>query len=194
MPTGYTADISKGITFQQYALHCARAFGALILMRDDPSDASIPERFEPSKYHTEALAVASDRLTQLRIMSPADAESAAQASHATACAYYETRRVERLELRSKYDAMLAQVVAWQAPTPGHTEYKSFMEKQIRESIEWDCGEYGEVPICQSGGEWLAAAIMQAEQDIDYHTKEDAKERERTEGRNGWIKALRDSLA
>lgn len=48
MPTGYTADVQSGkvTDFAEYAMNCARAFGALVLMRDDPSDADIPERFE----------------------------------------------------------------------------------------------------------------------------------------------------
>lgn len=193
MPTGYTAAIADGITFKQYAFSCARAFGALVMMRDEPSDAPIPERFEPSKYHSEALAVASDRLAQLRLMSPADADSAAQAEYAEALCSHNERRAEKLELRSKYEAMLAQVVAWQAPTPGHVEYKAFMEKQILESLEWDCREYSDEPVLQGGTVWLTDAIEHVEKNIAYHTMEDAKERERTEGRNTWIKALRDAL-
>ena len=45
MPTGYTADIQDGkiTTLREYALSCARAFGALIMMRDDPHDAPIAD-------------------------------------------------------------------------------------------------------------------------------------------------------
>jgi hypothetical protein len=193
MPTGYTAAIKDGISFKEYAFGCARAFGALVMMRDEPSDAPIPERFEPSNYHTEALATVSDRLAQLRLMSPADAESAAQAEYAKAVRDHNERRAEREELRSKYQAMLAQVVAWQAPTPGHAEYKAFMEKQILESIEWDCRDYSDEPVLQDGAAWLTDTIEYLEKNIAYHTREDAKERERTDSRNTWIKALRDAL-
>ena len=193
MPTGYTAQIADGITFKQYALSCARAFGALILMRDDPSDAPIPERFEPSNWNAQRLQEASDRLAQLRLMSPADADAAARAEHAKAVEDYDKRAEERSQLRKKYEAMLEQVVAWKAPTADHVEYKSFMEKQIRESIDWDCREYSDRPSLQAGTEWIATAMAKAERDIAYHTKEDAAERTRTEGRNSWIKALRDSL-
>jgi hypothetical protein len=193
MPTGYTAAIKDGISFKEYAFGCARAFGALIMMRDEPSDAPIPDRFEPSNYHTEALATVSDRLARLKLMSPADAENAAQAEYAEAMRSYNDRRAERQELRAKYEAMLAQVVAWQAPTPGHVDYKAFMEQQIRESIEWDCHEYGGEPVQETGAVWLGLAIADAERSIERHSQEDAKERGRTEGRNAWIKALRDAL-
>lgn len=193
MPTGYTAPIKDGISFRQYALNCARAFGALVLMRDDPADAPIPERFEPSTWNADRLQEASERLTQLRLMSLADTEREALAAHTEALRSYNERKAEREELRGKYEAMLAQVVAWQAPTADHVEYKKFMETQIRESIDFDCREYEDAPTLQSGAEWLAAAIKKAEWDVQYHTREDSKERERTEGRNAWVKALRDSL-
>jgi hypothetical protein len=50
MPTGYTAAVADGtITeFPDFAMQCARAFGTLVLMRDEPQDAAIPEKFEPA--------------------------------------------------------------------------------------------------------------------------------------------------
>lgn len=54
MPTGYTHKIKDGMTFKEYALRCARNFGALMDMRDDPMDAPIPI-FTPSGYHEEKL-------------------------------------------------------------------------------------------------------------------------------------------
>jgi len=44
MPTGYTAEIYEGekeVTFEKFALTCARAFGACITIRDEPMSASI---------------------------------------------------------------------------------------------------------------------------------------------------------
>ena len=44
MPTGYTYDLydGKDIEFPDFVMKCARAFGALIEIRDDPMDAAIP--------------------------------------------------------------------------------------------------------------------------------------------------------
>lgn len=41
IPTGYTADIAKDISFREYAISCMKNFGATIVMRDAPIDASI---------------------------------------------------------------------------------------------------------------------------------------------------------
>ena len=64
MPTGYTASVADGrvTEFAPFALQCARAMGALIMMRDEPHDAPIPERFEASDYYSKSLAEARERL------------------------------------------------------------------------------------------------------------------------------------
>lgn len=194
MPTGYTADIAKGITFQQYALSCARAFGALVLMRDDPSDAPIPDRFEPSDYNVNALKAARERLATLDAMSFDQSAEASRAAYLEALGRHEERIAEATELRNKYNGMLAQVVKWEPPTPDHVNYKTFMLDQIRESIDFDCRtDYYAKPEPMTGAQWLAGEIEKARRDVVYHAEENRKEVERTESRNAWIKALRDSL-
>jgi hypothetical protein len=69
MPTGYTAAIKDGISFQQFAMACARAFGALVMMRDEPSSAPIPD-FQPSNFHVEHLELARAELARLQALTP----------------------------------------------------------------------------------------------------------------------------
>ena len=66
MPTGYTAAVKDGITFEQFAWSCARAFGALIDMRDSPTGAPIPQRFEPSQYNAVEAEKASAEIERLK--------------------------------------------------------------------------------------------------------------------------------
>lgn len=196
MPTGYTAAIKDGITFRQFAMNCARAFGATITMRDDGGDGSnIPERFEPDQHHAKALKEAYDDLAALNIMTKEGAARRASEYYEAA----EARRLEMLreirELRVKYEAMLAEVKAWKAPTPDHVAFRSFMLDQIDGSIRFDCSEsyYGTPTKRLTPEEWLVSERSRIKRDIDYHTKNYAEEVERTEKRNAWIKALRDSL-
>lgn len=196
MPTGYTAAIKDGITFRQFAMNCARAFGATITMRDDGGDGSnIPERFEPSDYHLKELRKAQNELAVLSAMTPEDVAKRASEDYEAA----EARRLETLrekrELRAKYEAMLAEVKAWKTPTPDHIQFRNFMLEQIGSSIDFDCGEsYYDKPTQRlTPEEWLLGRRSKIEGDIDYHTKNYAEEVERTEKRNAWIKALRDSL-
>ena len=58
MPTGYTADIYEGndVSFRDFALKCARAFGACIEQRDDDANDK-PKLIEKTKdnYHIKRL-------------------------------------------------------------------------------------------------------------------------------------------
>jgi hypothetical protein len=194
MPTGYTAAIKDGISFEQYVWTCARAFGALVLLRDD-TQAPIPERFESSTYHVAELAKAKDRLATLNAMSMDDAVENEKHDYKAATKSYLARLDEKGELRTKYMAMLGQVRQWIPPTPDHQGLKDLMVQQIEQSIEFDCNtHYMELPAAILGGQlWLAQRTAEAECMVAYHADELAKEVSRTEDRNGWLQALRKSV-
>lgn len=194
MPTEYTADIKDGITFEQFVMRCARAMGALVMMRDEPFDAPIPERFEPSDYHAKAMEKAREDLCWLRQIP--DAESAREAEKEFFDALAQRERIfdEKNDLHQKYRAMLEQVLAWVPPSAEHEGIKSFMFEQITESIKFDCNlSYYEAPKRLSASGWKAIKIAEAERNLAYHTAEHAKEVERTEARNQWLRQLRESL-
>jgi hypothetical protein len=194
MPTGYTAAIADGITFEQYAMSCARAFGALIMMRDEPADAPIPEQFAPSSYNVEALEKAKARRSMLRTLTHEQVHAEATREFQAALTYYDKRLAECRDLRAKYDAMLASVQAWKAPTPDHEELRKFMLSQILESIPFDCDEkYITPPEMKSTDGWLSIEEAKAARDIAYHEKAHAEEVERTNSRTAWVQALRASL-
>jgi hypothetical protein len=184
MPTGYTADIAKGITFNSFAWSCARAFGALIMMRDSASDAPIPERFEPSDWNAKELANAKDRLATLQVMSRDDAAANAKAEYDAAVKSHRERLAEKQDLSDKYYAMLAEAVKWEPPTPEHQGLKDFMVEQIHQSIDWDCStKYMEAPLLLPTEAWLETQIAKAKHDVEYHEHQHAEEVERAEGRN-----------
>lgn len=194
MPTGYTADIAKDITFEQYAWHCARAMGALIMMRDDPSDAPIPEKFEPSDYNAKRLAKTQERLNWLNGLSLAEANGEAIKAHAAALDSHRRYESDKDSLRKKYWAMLEKVKAWTPPTADHVGFKEFMVEQIRSSIKFDChNSYEREPQPETGIEWRAKEVEKALKDVKYHSEEHAKEVTRNTQRNQWIASLRTSL-
>jgi len=194
MPTGYTAKIKDGITFEQYAWDCARAFGALIMMRDEPSDAPIPDKIEPSDYHEKALEKAINELSKLMRMSTGIAADYANEAWNDATESRERILEESDILEKSYTDMLAQVDKWVSPTPDHKNYKEFMRNQIIDSISHDCDmSYYSTITKLSGAEWLEAEKDSARHSIEYHTKAFREECERTDGRNAWIDALRKSL-
>lgn len=196
MPTGYTAAIADDITFDDFVMSCARGMGALVIMRDQPADAPIPERFEPSDYHTKKIAEATATIDRLARMTDAELEQAASEAYETALAAQAAAILRNDTLREKYNAMLAKVEAWQSPSEDHDGFKKFMVEQIAGSIDFDCNNryYREQKHTKlTGAEWRAQEEARARKDIAYHEVENAKEIERTEARNTWLRQLRDSL-
>lgn len=200
MPTGYTADLcEKEQTFQEFALGCARAFGACILMRDDPQNTPIPDEFQPSDYHVEAhkKAIAKrDYLTSL--------------TNAECIAYGEQRRDEAIKraqeliestrkTAERLSAMIERVQQWQPPTDEHTNFKKFMLEQLQETLRFDGNaDFWETQLetatNSSPMDYYGRDLSSAEHGINYHTVEYSKEVERTNERNAWIRALRESLS
>jgi len=192
MPTGYTAAIAEGISFEKFVWNCARAFGALVLMRDEPADAPIPDSFAPSTSYQKWADEARTRLTALEAMIPSEVEIAAAAAHEMAMASWRKQTAASTELRNKYNAMLSRVVQWTPPTPDHHGLRDFMAKQIRESIDFDCHKSA-APDQQEPSAWHIAQMEHLRKLIARYEQSQAEEVERTEIRNQWLKALRESV-
>ena len=195
MPTGYTADIGdKDITFKQFVWSCARNFDALVMMRDDPIDAEIPEEFKPSNYDKESLEKAYRELKDLDQISEKEATLKAIEECNKKNKQEKEYEEKKLVLKNKYLFMLEKVKAWNPPSPDHENLKKFMISQIEESIDFDCKVYfNKTNTPLSGKDWLKEKRDHILWEIEYHTKEDREECERVAGRNLWLKQLRESL-
>lgn len=194
MPTGYTYRVQKGeiTTLRDFAMECARGMGALIMMRDEPTDAPIPERFEPSTpYHDEALTAARAVLAELPGLSDEECDKRAAQAYAEAMARWQERQDECAAGVARYDAMKALVEPWEGAPEG---LKEFMLSQLSDSRSFDGPrKYDEPPKPLSGAEWQRQAVEKAASDVGYHERERAKEITRTEERNRWIAQLRAAL-
>jgi hypothetical protein len=197
MPTGYTSEITADTTLEEFALKCARAFGALITMRDDPNDAPIPE-FKPSVYHVDRIVAAKERISALSAMTPQQCEAEIDKEASARARERANSKAESDAKRSAYEAVLAKVHAWTPPTEDHKGLKAFMIEQITESIRFDCHDDEFLdrvyPMTRKTvAEWHAAAMESARHDLAYHTSENAAEIARVESRNKWVRDLRNSL-
>jgi len=197
MPTGYTSDLYEGkdIEFPDFVMKCARAFGALIEMRDDPMDAAIPDKFEASSYHTEQLEKAEADVARIKAWDDTEADRQAQLAYDRAQREYEESLAKRAAMRERYEAMLAQVKAWTPPTSEHQGLKDFMVKQLEESIDFDCGtDYLTVPERLTGAAYKEQQLHSARWNASYHTEHGEADKKRANERTTWIRALRQSLA
>src|SRR5271168_1391855 len=102
MPTGYTEAIKDGISFQEFAMRCVRAMGVCITLRDEPSGAPIPERFEPSPSYKDALKSATEGLNDFFHMTPEEVTAANLAQYTAELERRNLAIQEKTELQVKY--------------------------------------------------------------------------------------------
>lgn len=198
MPTGYTADVADGkvADFPTFALRCARAFGALIEMRDAPMNAPIPDEFEPSTYYADQIAKLEQELAELCDLTPLQAADRQMAEYQEAIRGWRQRRKDRDERRVRYEKMRADVQAWTPPTPEHEGMKAFMLEQLDESIKWDCShKYDDRPRKPdpSTSDWLDESVERVRQRLADARESAQREAERIASRNEWVRSLRESL-
>ena len=196
MPTGYTASVQDGSTteFKDFALQCARAFGALVSMREEPKDATLPDTIEPLPYHKAALLRAQEDLKRIETLSDRDVAREADIQYERALELHRNCEAKRLAQLHRYETMLAKAQAWEPPTSDHQGLKRFMIEQLTESIRFDCTGYEpKEPQRKTEAAWRADAVERAKSDVAYHTKRWQEERERAASRTTWLRKLRASL-
>lgn len=197
MPTGYTADIIRGQSFEDFALGCARAFGACIHQRDDITSDK-PKLREESSYYEEKLPEALAELGYLQSLTDAQIEEYGQKARDEEIARIQKWIEEKSALREKYNAMLAKVGAWNPPTSEHVGLKEFMTKQIVDSINFDCNtkyylESLQDAITKSPVDFYNSAVQRAEWNVNHYEEELEKEEKRVAESNAWIIELYKSL-
>jgi hypothetical protein len=193
MPTGYTAAVSDGkITeLKDFIWQCARAMGALVMMRDEPSDAPIPEKFEPSPYYKDKFDEAKKELDELLAMAPGDLSAAAIADFDERVQSWRQSEQRKLNQIERYRAMIAKVEAWKPPSCDHVGLKDFMLQQLSESIRFDTDfKPAPEPKPTTGEEWRAKRLKELTWGADYYAKNHAREVERVNSRNEWLAQLR----
>jgi len=196
MPTGYTYMIEEGISFKDFVMGCARAMGALVMMREDPSDKPIPERFEPSDFYLKTFKEKEIELINIKKLTLKEIEVKVLMEYNKKIKDSQDYINKNIGLKEKYQKMLMAVQAWNVPSPDHKGLQDFMIQQLETSIEHDCDiEYTikEKITKPSAQEWRDNKIHLLLKRIADYKNEHLKEVKRVEGRNLWIKQLRESL-
>lgn len=193
MPTAYTHKVMEGSceSFSEFALLCARNFGACVSMRDDPLSKDIPE-FEPSTYHKVELERSLKELEVLESSTPEDIEHLYKDYVKKELDYYKRASKEHINTRIRYEQMLLKVRLWNVPTQDHENLKKFMIEQLESSIKYDCYEVT-LDINSNMTTWFNDKLRQASDKVVYHEKHWVEEQSRVSTRNQWIKDLKDSL-
>lgn len=195
--TGLTSLVAENdnVTLEQFAMRCARHFGALIDMRDEPMDAPIPEEIEVNEHYRKDYEMAKAEYENFIANPPTDEELEKQYNDYVA---EETEKAkqeneERRIIRERYEAMLAKVRKWQPPTSDHFRLKGFMEQQLTESIKWDCKEYE--PYIMKKDEFISShkAPEPLKECMELYKNIWQTHVIVVNSRNKWLKDLRESL-
>lgn len=196
MPTGYTHNIENDdFTFEDFALSCAKAFGACISMRDLPSNTPIPDEFKVEPYYQDKILETQKQIEKHLNLTLEEWNSLCDKDFEQK----ESRRIESLNkninLLYNYNKMLSKVKAWQAPSKEHIGLKEFMISQIEESIDFDCDVdyYNKPTVKVSVDVFKSETMVKLYKDLEYYTKNNEEDIKRVSQRNLWVKQLRESL-
>lgn len=197
MPSGYTYEIGKGISFKDFCLNCAKVFGACIAMRDDSVNKLIPV-FKYSDYHPKKIKEYKKKLKKINQMKIEKAEIKSLKNYKKKLSRKKQYRDEKIKLKLQYEDMLNHVSDWIPPTSEHFGLKTFMKEQINKSVEFDCGmDYiiNEIQAMKplTGEQWLQEQKGLLLEDMTYHEKGWVKEKKDIDNRNKWVKELKESL-
>jgi hypothetical protein len=196
MPTGYTADVQSGkiTTLAEYAMICARAFSACVMMRDDPLGPEIPE-FEPSTHCRDEMEKAKADLAAWQGMTETQRIEMQAREYAETVKYAEEQIAEINEQRRRYESMLAKAMAFVPPTSEHEGLARFMVDQLEDSIRFDCDTkyWDEMKRTIPFDEWQQRTTGRLLRDVEFYADEWQKEQQRTRSRNKLVRALKQAV-
>jgi len=197
MPTGYTAEIEKGIDFKTFVLRCSRAFGACIVQRDDNSEI-LPQLQESDDHHEKGIITAKNELNVLEGLTPEEQTLNAEVEFKKEVADHHESKTKNQQLKYKYERMFEKAKDWKPPTSEHMGLKEFMIEQLKSSLKFDIHDYDnnhlwKEPELKTGETWIEKKIEACRWSLQYHLKEDVKEKARIKDGNEWITQLFDCL-
>jgi hypothetical protein len=197
MATGYTHPVKDGkvTTLEQFAWSCARAFGGLIHLRDSdctgPSDPGDPP--EDYSYEEKSATEAEAELTKLEQRDDAAWKAAFVLENENIVEVNRRRTEEASTTRQRYEALLAQVSAWEPPTLDHRGLRDFMLEQLHSSVKHDCDPYLQ-KLWANVSDFKTTRLVNARDWAARSKAELAKAKERSRSRIEWVRDLRTSLA
>lgn len=205
--TGYTNElVEKNLDFPEFAKLCARSFGALVMMRDEPLDAKIVKDVEANDFYKKEITRKEKQLKKLlELKNPAEAIKFAKNEIKNKINEIEKFSDEEKERREKNAKILEKTLEkardYNPQSEKHIEFKKFVVDQLESSLNYEIGTKnyyaGEVQYLKDSLEtpieYLANRIDTLRKEISYHKEKEEEEIKRTNERNLWINQLFESL-
>lgn len=139
MPTGYNEKVLDGEEgFKEYALRCVHAF--TWEMRDMASGSPIPEPRRDT-WAEEALEKLEQELREKREWTVEQWAAEEERERNETNREKRETLAKRAAVRDRIEKVLAQVEAYQPPSPAHEAYKKFMADQLTLGLQHEGREY-----------------------------------------------------
>lgn len=185
MPTSYTYKVKEGeiTSLKDYAMECARAFGALIHMRDSDPGEKIPDTIPLEPYYYDTILEAQKELVEY-VYVDGDEER----DYHKQCKLVDDYENEKKLARARYDTMLEKVRVWDCKVEG---IKEFMIEQLETSIKCDCSDWAmPTTVKLSAEEYKAKELERLANNVARASSEYEKAVKRNNERNKWLRELR----
>ena len=139
MPSGYTEGIRNGTIndLNDFVWTCARGFGAFVTQKDDFDELPILKE-KPYPYYKNQIKKSLKEKQKYNEYTEDDWQNEYSKYVKTQLENINDNIKEKEELKEKYENILKQVKDWIPPNEDFYELKSFMIKQLEESIDLDC--------------------------------------------------------
>jgi len=197
MPTGYTAAVCEGEqSFTDFAISCAKAFGACLEQREDPL-TTLPKPIAVSDYRTTSLANAIKELEHLRSLTLEQQLALSKKHSKDNVIHYKEQIAKKKIVRARIKKKLAETRAWKVPK-SIRHVKEFMIKQLLETLDHDgdvsyyVGALAEVKTA-GPNDYYITALDCAEKSVEYNQKALAEESNRVNEQHQWIVDFYSSL-
>lgn len=194
MATGYTHALNQGEqSFEDFVFGCAKAFGAYIHLRDEPSSAVLSKIEDDSARYELAIGTAQTHYDDFTALTEEEQREKYDKYVAEMTHWNEETKKSNRELSERYGRMLARVISWDAPKE-LSELQEFMKEQLESSIRFDCrgGNYR----IQEFDEWLDTKVRCLERAISSATERFEREKARVAEQHAWhdtlFKAVREA--
>lgn len=203
MATAYTEGIIDGSTktFKDFALICARAFGAAAHMIDDELSVKFKERI-PDSFWDEQIKESEKMVEEIKSLSDENIIKRKKENIEKSLERHKKEIEDKLRLKIKLNRFYLEAKNYKPPTEDHKEVKYFMIEQLESTIEWECDvKYNEDEINRLNKELnnLNPETIRLDylsnfyKSLELYNNEKKKELERCENSNNWYKAYLKSL-
>lgn len=182
-------DPEKEVTFRDFALRCAHAFGALSHLQEVVLDPMPPEE---DPYFQQRLDRTKERLTRLEGLLAEDISREAEAYNERQQEQWKAEVGRSMRDKRQCRKMLAEVEAWVPPTEDHVQLKDLMRDQIKTILAMT--RSSQPPSILSASQWYTQEISQAKNAVANATQGLQQEKDRVQKATEWILRLKESLS